>query len=73
MKRETTCVTLVLLLGGAASLALVALTIIGAVVFQLFYPDDGPLLWDQLAVRLAPLAILGTLLLWIGVGYRRRA
>ncbi len=72
MRRETTCVTAILLLGGTASLALVILVLIGALVFELNPNDDGPLLWDQLAVRLVPLAILGIILLLLGSNYRRR-
>jgi membrane protein YdbS with pleckstrin-like domain len=72
MEREARCVLLILLIAGTFSLVAVGLVIALAIVAEVYYPtNDGPILWDQLAIRLLPLVILGLFLIWLSSRYRR--
>ncbi len=72
MKRETTCVALIVLLSGTTMLAVVILTLVGVIILQLDLNNEDAILWDQVAIYLILPAVLGPFLIWLGISYFRR-
>ncbi|MEO6456931.1 MAG: hypothetical protein ABIO92_01455 [Chloroflexia bacterium] len=72
MDRETTCVTVVLVLAGIALLGLSILITAAALAISL---DSAlvyePVLWDRAAIFSLPSAIFGILLILLGSNYFR--
>ena len=73
MNRETTCLTVVLLLAGIGFLVLGISTLVLAIALSLDPAlNDEPTLWDRVAIFVIPTSILGVLLISLGSNYSRR-
>jgi len=73
MNRETTCVTVVLVLAGIALLGLSILITAAALAISLDPAlVEEPVLWDRVAIFSLPSAIFGILLILLGSNYFRR-
>jgi hypothetical protein len=73
MNRETTCVTVVLLLAGIGFLALGISTIVLTFALSLDPAfNDEPVLWDKVSIFVFPTSIVGILLILLGSNYFRR-
>lgn len=72
MNREVIFVMLVLIVGGLASLTATILTLVVAILLELYPTSDGPILWDQVASRTISFAVFGLFLLLIAVNYSRQ-
>ena len=64
------------MLGGTAMLVLAILFLTINIYIELFkvYPEnDGPILWDQVALRVVPAVVVGIFMVTLGIrNFRRR-
>ena len=73
MTRETFLVTLILLISGIAILAIALLFLVALIMFMLEPNEDGPILWDEVALYFIPTVVLGCFLISLGIiNFRRR-
>jgi hypothetical protein len=68
MNRDILYAKIIVLLIGIASLTYALLTIVGAVIYQVFFPsEESFILWERMIIYLLPFTLVGVCLLWIGI------